>query len=58
MFTDSAFLNFCIYFCLGLFAITALAGLVGYIAKRIAIKRGHDVADSHPRGFIHTKGVK
>lgn len=56
MLTDSIFLNICIMIALGLLGVTLLAGFVGYIAKRIALKRGYDVADSHPRGFIHTKG--
>lgn len=56
MLTDSLFLNVCIMIALGLLGITVIAGLIGYIAKKIAMKRGLDVEDSHPRPFVRVKG--
>lgn len=56
MLTDSFFLNVCIIIALGLLVITLIAGLVGYVAKKIAMRRGLDVEDSHPRPFVRVKG--
>lgn len=56
MFTGSVFIDTCIIIALGLLGVTLTAGLIGYVAKKIAMKRGLDVEDSHPRPFVRVKG--